>query len=120
MEPENKNNQDSNKTNCEIIRELVKKNKASALGLAVLFAMGTMTTGCNKFSSQKPSTAVVMEKDNEAEDEDANTYVGGGGHGYFFYGGRPVFTGGKAYWGNPSTTVHKGGYSFTRGGSVGG
>lgn len=119
MSTEDKNIKDTDQYNCDTIRELVKNNKASALGLAVLFALGTITAGCNKPSVQKPSASIV-EKDYEEEDEDDNTYVGGGGHGYYYWRSGPEFKERKTYWGKNSQTFHGSGYSFVRGGSIGG
>ena len=98
------------------IRELVKKNKAAALGLAVVFATSTMLTGCGSKPAKNPNS-ILVEKNDEKEDEDDNTYVGGGGYGYYYYSGRPIITGNKTFW---SKSPASKGYGGIRGGSVGG
>lgn len=109
------------------VKGLLSTNKAAALGLAVLFATGTILSGCGGSPANQPGTAgweSVEEEDDEENQSGGNTsyYYGGyGGGGYFRYSGLPMFgPGGKVNWSKPSDTFKSGGYGFIRGGSAAG
>jgi hypothetical protein len=87
------------------INELIKKDRAAALGLAVMFAVSISLTGCGQ-----------KQAENEEEEQD---YYYSGGHTHFY-----------SYWGSPNTQyygnstwarsfgTHRAGsgYSFSRSG----
>lgn len=98
----------------ERVRNLVKKNRAAALGLAVLLTVSTTLTGCG--CSQR-------------DDDDDDSYYGSGGGGY--HGGGYYFSRGSTYrqgsWSKApgftggGTSGYSGkSYSSLHGGSAGG
>ncbi|MDA8235157.1 MAG: hypothetical protein M0Z31_10225 [Clostridia bacterium] len=102
------------------VKGLLGKNKAAALGLAVLLATGTLLTGCG--GPERESAGAQWEVvEDEEEDEEANTFYHGGyfAAGYFLRSGRPVIDlDGKVKWSKPKGKYKSGGYGAIRGGSA--
>ncbi|MGE5474553.1 MAG: hypothetical protein ACM3UU_10065 [Ignavibacteriales bacterium] len=120
--PRSINNDSQSKT--EEIKSLNKKNKAAALGLAVLFATSTILTGCWPF----PKTAEEKEKEEEQSYWSSGSssyhshYYGGWGNvfGSSNRGGLFGNSYGSTYSGGTVKSFSNSGYSSHRGGSFSG
>lgn len=99
----------------KLVKELLTKNKAAALGCAVVLATGLLS-GCT--STDGSGDTAQWEVYDEDVADDNYRYYGGYG-GYFFRSGRPSFDSkGTARWSQPSGTNKSGGYGIMRGGSA--
>lgn len=116
---ENDINKEKIKSNVtEKIRELVDKNRAAALGLAVFMVLSTATAGCSNM------------KNAEEEEEDDSYYIGSGssvsGGGGGFHSGGYFYSSGSSYrtgsWSKQTYGYSGSGksYSSSKGASIGG
>lgn len=83
------------------VKDMLKVNKAAALGLAVLLTLSTALSGCTPAK--------------EEEEEDESYYSGGGGHYYYRGGGFSTST-----WSKYSPAYSKHSYSAPRAKIIGG
>jgi hypothetical protein len=120
--------QDGEKTT-EKLGELLKKNRAAALGLAVMIATGAFFLGCSKASKPGDRESLV----DGIEDDDGYDFVGdsdgdGGDSsqtsrraGYYHFAGAPMMmAGNRLMWGSkPHSPSARSGYAISRGGRAG-
>lgn len=99
----------------KLIKDLLNKNKAAALGCAVVLATGLLS-GCA--STDQTGDTAQWQVYEEEDLEDDYYYYGGHG-GYYIRSGRPFFDSkGTARWSQPSGTNKSGSYGIMRGGSA--
>jgi hypothetical protein len=102
------------------VLRLLRKNRAAAMGLAVLFLTGALSGGCGLLIPPPNPNTVVIQKALEDEEDDKDPYISGGSHGYFHVGSVQTMSGGRTVWGSSPATHVSGGYAIIRGGSIGG
>lgn len=95
------------------VKEVLKKNKSAALGLAVMFVVSSSLSACSLFPTQ------------EKEEEEDDTYYSSGGHsgGSYFYnrgGGYNASSWGKSSSSNSTIKSGSSGYSSSKSGRIGG
>ncbi|MHB8170804.1 MAG: hypothetical protein ACYDG6_04585 [Thermincolia bacterium] len=103
------------------VKGMLGKNKAAALGLAVLLVTGTLLGGCSGTEQETAGSQWEVVEDEDDDDDDANTFHRGGfyGAGYFLRSGRPMIDfDGKVKWSKPKSKFKSGGYGAIRGGSA--
>jgi hypothetical protein len=104
------------------VKKVIQRNKAAALGLAVLLATSNVIlTGCETRQLNPASNSMYMQKLKEKEKNEWDTdFIGGGGDGYYRYSGKPnVSDGHVSSWGTGPGHYFVGGYGVIRGGSAG-
>jgi len=103
-----------------VVLRLLKKNRAAAMGMAVLFLTGALSGGCGLLVPPPNASTAVIQRALEDEEDEKDPYISGGSHSYFHSVGHPVMSGGHVMWGSAPVTRHVGGYAVVRGGSIGG